>query len=365
MEKTSPGAIVVGTGFGVLTHLRALREAGFEVHALVGRNPERTRDRAEKANVPLGLTSLEEALALPGVDVVAIATPPHTHAEIAIAAARAGKHIVCEKPFARDTEEARRMLAAVEEAGVVHLLGTEYRFSTGQALATRALRGGMIGEPRLATFLITMPGLADAGAEVPAWWADASQGGGWLGALCSHLIDEIHDTCGDFEGVSVSITNLVDRGWTAEDSFSAHFRTRSGVTGVIQSTGAAHGPFLWIKRLSGTRGTLWAEGDEVRVADGNGERKLDVPKDLVNPAAVPPDSAFMASEYDMLHASGADLGPFSKIFGILRNRINGDPVPDEPRAATFTDGVRCQVVLDAMRRSAREGGAWVSVDYDG
>src|SRR5215510_5460188 len=104
------GAIVTGTGFGVLTHLRALRAAGFEVRALVGRDPARTEDRAKRSGVPLGLTSLAQALALPGVDAVAVATPPHTHAEIVLAALRAGKHVLCEKPFTRDAREARRLL---------------------------------------------------------------------------------------------------------------------------------------------------------------------------------------------------------------------------------------------------------------
>ena len=75
MSTSTPGVVVVGTGFGVLTHLRALRAAGLEARALVGRNPEKTRARAEQFDVPAGLTSLDEALALPDVDAVAIATP--------------------------------------------------------------------------------------------------------------------------------------------------------------------------------------------------------------------------------------------------------------------------------------------------
>ena len=81
------GCVIVGTGFGVLTHLRAARKAGIEVKALVGRDPERTRARADRVGVEQALTSLDEALALPGVDLVTIATPPHTHEAIAVAAA--------------------------------------------------------------------------------------------------------------------------------------------------------------------------------------------------------------------------------------------------------------------------------------
>ena len=112
------GAVVFGTNFGVNTHVAALRNAGFDVKALVGRDPEKTKTRAEWANIPLALTSLEEALAVPGVDLVAISTPPHTHAEISLAAFKAGKHVVCEKPFSRDITEAQEMLEAARAAYV-------------------------------------------------------------------------------------------------------------------------------------------------------------------------------------------------------------------------------------------------------
>jgi predicted dehydrogenase len=355
------GAIVVGTGFGVLTHLRALRAAGFEVHALVGRDPARTEDRAKRSGVALGTTSLERALALSGVDVVSIATPPHTHAGIALAAARAGKHVMCEKPFARDAAEARRMLEAVEKANVVHLMGFEFRFSTGQALATRAIRAGAIGEPRLATFALQIPGLAEPAAGVPGWWSDAEQGGGWLGAFASHVVDEIRAMFGELEGVSASLSSVVERAWSAEDSFTVHFRTRSGVAGVMQSSGAVYGPPLGMTRIAGTRGTLWLEGDDVYVADATGQRKLQVPSDLLNPAPLPPDRAFLHSHYDWLHSGGIDLGPFTKLFGVLRDRIRGLPDSGDPRAASFADGLASQVALDAIRRSARER-AWVPIE---
>jgi predicted dehydrogenase len=361
MASESLGAVVVGTSFGVLTHLRALRAAGFAVHALVGRDPERTEERAKHAGVPLGLTSLERALALPGVDVVSVATPPHTHAEIVLAALRAGKHVLCEKPFARDAAEARRMLAAAEAAGVVHLMGNEFRFATAQALATRALRAGAIGKPRLATFLLEIPGLADPEAGVPGWWSDARQGGGWLGGYASHVVDEIRLMLGEIEGVCATVANVAERDWTAEDSYSVHFRTRSGATGVMQSSGAVLGPPIAVIRIAGTKGTLWIEGDDVFVADASGSRKLDVPVDLRNPAPVPVDPALLATSYDHLHSRGTDLGPFTKLFRVMRERIRGLPVPDDPPAATFADGFAAQLALDAIRRSAREG-RWVPIE---
>ena len=98
----SVGVAVVGTGFGCFTHVRALQAAGFEVHALVGRDPVKTARRAEAVGVPHACGSLAEALGWPGTDAVTIATPPHTHAAFVLEAVAAGRHVLCEKPFARD-----------------------------------------------------------------------------------------------------------------------------------------------------------------------------------------------------------------------------------------------------------------------
>ncbi|MHC4220443.1 MAG: Gfo/Idh/MocA family protein, partial [Planctomycetota bacterium] len=160
------------------------------------------------------------------------------------------------------------------------LLGTEFRWATGQALATRAIRDGAIGAPRLATFVFHMPALADPAAEVPAWWGDAAEGGGWLGAYGSHVVDQIRTTLGEFEGLSASLALLSDREWSADDTYSVHFRTRNGAEGMLQSTAGAYGPFVFCSRIVGSAGTLWLQGDDVFVADKKGQRQLDVPEDL-------------------------------------------------------------------------------------
>ncbi|MBW2497987.1 MAG: Gfo/Idh/MocA family oxidoreductase [Deltaproteobacteria bacterium] len=360
----SIGAIVVGTGFGVLTHLRAMRAAGIEVKALVGRNLEKARKRAELFDVPHGLDSLDEALSLPGVDAVAVSTPPHTHAAIVLAAVAAGKHVVCEKPFAASAAEGQRMLEAAERAGVVHLLGTEFRWATGQALATRAIAQGVIGEPRMVTFLFQMPGLAAPDAEVPDWWRKEEEGGGWLGAYASHIIDQVRVTVGEFAGVSASLRAVAQRPeatpWTADDSYSVHFRTRTGVDGILQSSAAARGPLAACTRFVGSTGTLWIEGDQVGVADASGERILEVPADLEMPPPKPPPAELLSTTYDMLHSMGIDLGPYTRLYETFRDRILGRPVPDDPQAATFVDGVAIQAVLDAIRLSSKEK-RWIEI----
>jgi len=365
--KSAAGAVVVGTGFGVFTHLRALRNAGFEVRALVGRDLEKTRSRARLLEVPRACASLAEALTDPAVSVVTIATPPATHAALALEAVRAGKHVLCEKPFAMNLAEAREMLAAAERAKVVHLLGVEFRFATPHELLRRTIATGAIGQPRQALFAWLVPFLSDPGAETPEWWRDAARGGGFLGAWGSHIIDQVRVTLGEFASVSARLQTLSGRaGMTADDTFSAQFRLVNGLEGVFVESMAAPGDFFGIVRISGSEGAVWIEGvqgEELWLADRKGNKKrVPVPEDLLLPPPVPfPHAELMQTSYEKAHAFGTDLAPYTRLFAGMRARIEGRPPGDAPPLATFEDGVAGQAVIDAMRHSAAEG-RWVNVE---
>ena len=355
------GVAVVGTGFGCLAHVRALRAAGFDVQALVGRDREKTAERARRFSVAQPCASPAEALALPGVDAVTIATPPHSHAAIAHEAIAAGKHVLCEKPFTRDAAEARALLAAAERAGIVHLLGAEMRFMPGQALLASVVRDGAIGEVRMATFLMHIPLLADATSEVPAWWSDADAGGGWLGAHAPHVIDQVRTTLGEIVGVSASLPHIVERGWTVEDGYLVHFRTAEGAVGVMQSVAADRGPMLFATRVVGTNGTAWAEGDRVRIADAKGTREVAIPDELRVAAPEPPPADLLVTAYDLLHSFGIDYGPYVRLCEHFLARIEQRPPPPGAVPATFADGVANMAVLDAARASHAAGGVFTPV----
>jgi len=356
------GAVVVGTGFGCSTHVRALRAAGIDVLAVVGRDPERTARRAELFAVPRALTSLTEALSIPGVDAVTIATPPLTHAPLALEAIAAGRHVLCEKPFAADMAEAETVLAAAETAGVVHLLGTEFRWDPGQAMLARALADGLVGEARLATWLMYVPMLAEPGAVVPDWWADAGERGGWMWAHGSQLIDQIRVTLGEFDGVSASLCHVVERpSMTADDGFLVHFRMRSGAVGVMASTAGDWG-VLVETRVTGSTGAAWIEGvgATVKVADRNGVRALAVDDDLPTTRAPALPEGAVTTTYEQMTTFGVEYGPYTRLAEAFRNRILGKEVRG-PRPATFVDGVAQMAVLDAVVASAHSGGAWTRV----
>jgi predicted dehydrogenase len=346
---------VAGTGFGCRVHVPALRAAGFDVVALVGTDPEKTARRAERAGITRAYASLDDALALGGIDAVTIATPPHTHAELAITAVEAGSHVLCEKPFATDAAEAETMLAAADAAGVCHLVGHEFRWASDRATVGQAIAGGRIGEPRLATLVSYVPLVADPGTRTPPWWFDPSAGGGWLGASGSHVVDQIRTWLGEFAEVSAGLNVVSAREGGAEDSFTVRFRLESGVEGVLQQTAAAWGPLAGMTRVAGSQGTVWIDGDEPWLADADGTRRLEVPTDLVLPS--PP----VETDDPRHRFTHLELGPFMRLCEVLRAGVEGRPLPDAVPVPTFADGVAEMRVLDAIRASAASSGATVTI----
>jgi predicted dehydrogenase len=341
------GVVVVGTGFGRLGHVPAIRAAGLSVRAMVGRDPAKTAERCAEVGVT-PCSSLEEALALDGVDAVTVATPPHTHAELVVQATRAGKHVVCEKPFAANLVESRQMLAAAEAAGVVHLQCTQFRLSPSYVAMANAVASGDIGEPRLVTFIDHMPVFSDATVGA-SWVADRESGGGWLGAFGSHAVDQLryvlHD---DVTHVAAGLPTVVRSDWTADDTFSVRFRTRKGAEGVLQSTAADAAPMLSVRRVVGARGTVWSDGGKVCVATAEGVQDLDT-------AAVPVPEG--------LGDVPPGVYPLAVLYRVLAARAAPDtarPVPGLT-PATFADGVACMAVLDAIRASTASGGSWTAV----
>jgi predicted dehydrogenase len=353
-----PGAVVVGTGFGCRVHVPALRAAGFDVRALVGRDAERTKRRAERFDVPVAVTSLKDALALGHIDAVTIATPPDTHAELAIEACEAAKHVICEKPFALDAQQAARMLTAARDAGVTHFVGHEFRWAPERAVTARALHDGLIGDLRTFTLAQYVALVADPAARVPHWWFDAGRGGGWLGASGSHVIDQIRVWAGDVAAVSATLPRVARRrSDAAEDTFVARITMRNGAEGVLQQTAAswadgAHG----LTMLAGTDGTIEVDAGTVWLADASGRQALPTPPDL----ALPSPAGYAAGDARE-RFTHLELGPYTKMCEVLRAQIEGGPPPSPVPPATFADGLAEMQVMDAIRASADAGGALVAV----
>jgi predicted dehydrogenase len=116
-------AIVIGTGWAGEGHSLALRAAEVDVVALCGRTPEPTHELAQRLGIPAVRFDWRSTIQEFQPDIVTITTPAAPHREMAIAAAEAGSHVVCEKPLGVNATEAREMLAMVERRGVKHAYG--------------------------------------------------------------------------------------------------------------------------------------------------------------------------------------------------------------------------------------------------
>jgi len=353
-------AVVVGSGFGCRIQIPALRGAGFEVVGLVGTDAARTSQRAADNLVPQAYTDLDEAIEQTGRGLVAVSTPPYTHGPLILKALSHGCHVLCEKPFARDAAEARTMLKAAEGAGVVHALGNEFRFEPERAAISRTIAEGKIGEPRFFSFTQYLQWLiGDEKAIMPDWWFDVAEGGGWLGAWGSHLVDWIREWLGEIESVSAVVSVLESREAGADDSFTARFRLANGAEGVMQQTAASWGPHMTMVRVAGNEGSIWLDGATAWIADRAGTRKLAIPGDLELPPPPPSSTDPRLRNPDWEAMNYLELGPYTRLCESIHARIEGRVPPSPVPFATFADGVVNMEVLDAIRASSAKGGELV------
>jgi predicted dehydrogenase len=354
-------AIVVGTGFGCRIQTPALRGAGFEVAGLVGSDAERTVERAEANGIAGAFTDLDAAIDETGAELVAVSTTPHTHGEIAMQALANGCHVLCEKPFTRDAAEAEALLSAAEAAGKVHMLGHDFRFMPERAAAARALSEGVVGEVRAISFVQLLPHIPHNEDQMPQWWFDPAEGGGWLGASMPHLADQLRMSAGEVLSLSASLGRVTATRGTADDTFSLRFAMESGAEGVIQYCAGVYGPTLDLAHFAGSTGSLWIDGGKVMLADRSGTRELPIPDDLKLPPPPPitADPRHDTPRWKML--VGVELAPYTMLCRALKAKITGDPPPSPVIPATFADGLAAMRIIDASRESAAQGGAVVAL----
>ena len=259
------------------------------------------------------------------------------------------------KAFRRDVREARAMLEAAERAGVVHLVGHEFRWQPERAIVARAVAEGLIGKPKFMTFLQYIALVANPESRMPRWWFDTSAGGGWVGASGSHIVDQVRTTLGEFASLSAALPTVSAREGGAEDSYVLRFQLTNGVEGIMQQTAGAWGPPASMTRVAGTLGTVWVESGAVKIADRNGVRDLPVPSDLVLPP--PPEP----SDDPRKQFSVLELGPYTRLCEALRAAMEGKALASAVPVPTFVDGVACMEVLDGIRKSAANQGALVTL----
>ena len=151
MARTDIKAAVVGVGFVGVAHVENLRRLGVDVVGVVGSTPQRARAKAAAASLPHVYDSYADLLADPDVDVVHITTPNHLHAVQVLQALDAGKHVVCEKPLAMDSNESAELLARATASGLVHAVCFNLRYYANNHEAMALVADGTIGRSNLVT----------------------------------------------------------------------------------------------------------------------------------------------------------------------------------------------------------------------
>lgn len=346
---------VIGTGWTVRAQAPALQALPeFEVVAITSARRERAEAAAAKLGIPRAFTDYREMLAMPGLDAVYIGAPPYLHHEMTLAAAQAGKHLICEKPAALNAGQAREMLAAVERAGVTAMLNFEFRWRPARRYFGQLLAEGYAGRPYLINVQSALDILADPIGRTWSWMSERGKGGGMLTANGTHYIDALRTWCGEIETVDARLDTFVRerkvadsdafRAVDAADNFSFFCRFANGAQGTVTSAGVARGARSSSASLYGSEGTLLLI-DDVQIAGARaGESttgKIGLPVELTSEGAEIPDGlrwcALLAREF----ARGIRLG------------ISPSP--------NLTDGLRCQEVIDAIYASHDQGGGWVNV----
>ena len=179
---------IVGGGFGVRSHLPAFQaHPKFDVVALA--SPHSAEPYAKERNVPHAFSSCEEMLAGCELDAVSIAAPPFTHHPDVLASLHAGKHVICEKPFALTVAQAEDMAAAAEQATTATAVMHEFRW-VPQRYAIKEMIDNDHLKPMREIEITQLSTRLRPDVQRPrSWWFDRERGGGMAGALLSHLID--------------------------------------------------------------------------------------------------------------------------------------------------------------------------------
>lgn len=245
---------VVGCGFIGNVHLGAWRRVkGVRVEAVVDVLEERARSASEKFGVPRLYTDYKAVLEDDGIDIVDVCTPTYTHAEITIAAAKSGKHVVCEKPIALRLGEADAMINACRKAGVKFMVAHCLRFWPEYVAVKGILGRGELGEARIARAYR----LSGFPAWAP-WHRDERLGGGVFVDMSIHDVDFLRWCLGEVDRVYARGGVLGSASSTALDYVHAVIRFKLGAIAFVEGSWVQPPgfPFTTYLEVVGTRGML-------------------------------------------------------------------------------------------------------------
>ncbi len=383
------GVGMIGYAFMGIAHSQAWRNAprffDLPMHpdmaVVAGRSPEAVEAAAAKLGWASTETDWKALVARDDVDLVDICTPGDTHAEIAIAALEAGKHVLCEKPLANSVEEAEAMVRAAEASTGLAMVGFTYRRVPAIQLARSLVADGRIGTVRHVRAQYLQDWIADPQAPL-SWRLDKQKAGsGALGDIGAHIIDLAQFVTGEsVTGVSAVLETFVKERPVADSFGGLHGTASSTQVGPVTVDDAA----IFLGRMSGgglatfeaTR-FAWGRKNAIRLEINGSAGSLAFDFEDMNvlhffdasqPAAeagfrrivvTEPEHAYVAAWWPAGHGLGYEHAfthqAVDLITAIAEHR---QPVP------SFADGLVVQRVLDAVERSAANNSTWTPVNKE-
>jgi predicted dehydrogenase len=388
----TPGRIgigMVGYSFMGVAHSQGWRNARSffdpalvpDLAAIGGRDSAAATDMARRFDWQHVETDWRALIARDDVDLVDICTPGDTHADIAIAALDAGKHVLCEKPLANTVAEARAMAAAAERArahGIRSMVGFTYRRVPAIALARQLVQEGRVGDIRHVRAQYLQDWLVDP--ESPLTWRLQKDraGSGALGDIGAHIIDLTHFITGErITGVSATTETFVQerplpsavhglsaqagtgRGRvTVDDAAIFIARLSGGALATFEATRFATGRKNAIRlEVNGSRGSIAFDFEDMNVLQVHDAtapaRESGFTRVIVTESTHP----YVEHWWPAGHGLGYEHGFTHQAADLIDAIARGvDPEP------SFADGLAVQEVLAAVEASAADRSCWTPID---
>ena len=379
---------MIGIGFMGAAHSQGWRVAprffdlpsDVEMAVVVGRDAGRTEAAAAKWGWSETSTDWRSVLERDDIDIIDIVTPGDTHAEIAIAALEAGKHVLCEKPLANTVEEAQQMAdaaARAAERGVYAMVGFTYRRVPAATFARDLVASGALGEIRQVRATYLQDWLVDA--DAPLTWRMKKElaGSGALGDIGAHAIDLAQYITGQrlttvsgmletfvkerpllAESSGLSGTASEERGEVTVDDLALFTgRFDGGAVGSFEATRFSTGRKNAFRiEVAGSDGAISFDLEDMNVLQVYDRTAPADRQGFTRVLVTEPEHPYMANWWPTGHMIGYEHGFSHQAKDLVEAIAAGEqPTP------SFADGLQIQRVLDAVDRSAGAGSAWTPI----
>jgi predicted dehydrogenase len=339
---------LLGCGFLATFYMQGLAEVpNQQVEVVYGRDKRKAADFAAHWNIPQFSDDMTAIAANQDIDLLIIALPNNLHLEAALLAARHKKNVVCTKPLARNAQEARQMLEAVQNAGVLHGYGETEVFSPAVMRAKTLIDEGAVGR-----VLTVRSREAHSGPHAPHFWNAEQAGGGALLDMGCHTLEAARYFIGKgikpVEVLAWGDTMVHTDKTTAEDNAIALVRFENGAIGQSELSWTARGSLDLRNEIYGSEGSIFT----------------DVTRSTPINAFVRSTNTYLLEKAESNSGWIFPLPDEARVYGYheeMKHFVECVARGQTPRE-TFEDGLIINTIIDAAYRSMREH-RWVPIEF--